>query len=71
MKYQLFVVGEMCWDASGTVENEDVVEIASSNQFGDFKTLIEQLDQFGTDWEVTETEAGVTVTVFSSDAAVK
>lgn len=53
MKYKLFVVG---------VGGIAVIQIAASNEFGDFKTLIEQLDLFGTEWEVTEHD----VTVFGS-----
>jgi hypothetical protein len=56
MKYKLFVV-------AGTA----VMEIAASNEFNDFNTLIEQLDLFGTLWEVTE----YGVTVFSADVAAK
>ena len=48
MKYKLFVVNDH-WD-----ENEVVMQIAASNEFGDFKTLIEQLDLFSTEWKVTE-----------------
>jgi len=52
MKYKLFVV-------AGTA----VMEIAASNEFNDFKTLIEQLDLFGNEWDVTDYGE----TVLSSD----
>jgi len=52
MKYKLFVV-------AGTA----VMEIAASNEFNDFKTLIEQLDLFGNEWDVTDHGE----TVLSSD----
>jgi len=54
MKYKLFVVG---------VGGIAVMEIAASNEFNDFNTLIEQLDVFGTLWEVTDHGE----TVLSSD----
>jgi hypothetical protein len=63
MKYKLFVVGE----APDGTENEVVTEIAACDEFTNLSTLIEQLDLFGTEWELTE----YGVTVFSSDAAVK
>ena len=50
MKYKLFLVG---------VGGIAVMQIAASNEFGDFKTLIEQLDLFGTEWEVTENDVTV------------
>ena len=50
MKYKLFVVG---------VGGIAVRQIAASNEFGDFKTLIEQLDLFRTEWEVTEHDVTV------------
>jgi hypothetical protein len=59
MKYKLFVVGE----ATDGTENEVVTEIAASDEFTNLSTLIEQLDLFGTEWEVTE----YGVTVFGSD----
>jgi len=52
MKYKLFVV-------AGTA----VMEIAASNEFNDFNTLIEQLDLFGNEWDVTDYGE----TVLSSD----
>jgi hypothetical protein len=52
MKYKLFVV-----------ENEVLMQIAASDEFNDFNKLIEQLDLFGTEWEVTEYGE----TVFSAD----
>jgi len=55
MKYKLFVVGES--NGSGMA-----MKIAASNEFNDFNTLIEQLDLFGTLWELTEYD----VTVFGS-----
>jgi hypothetical protein len=55
MKYKLFVVGE----GHGWSENEVLMQIAASNEFNDFKTLIEQLDLFRTEWEVTEHDVTV------------
>ena len=43
MKYKLFV----CVNGNKSL-------IASSNDFSDFQKLIEELDKFGTQWEVTE-----------------
>ena len=58
MKYKLFVVGlGEVYDADDNrvdVGATCKMQIASSNEFGDFKTLIEQLDLFGTEWLVTE-----------------
>ena len=52
MKYKLFVVVSAL--RSVGTENDVMMEIAASDEFNDFNTLIEQLDLFGTEWEVTE-----------------
>lgn len=57
----------MVGEADLPVENEVVMEIAASDEFGNLAMLIEQLDLFGTEWEVTE----YGVTVFSAAVAAK
>ena len=71
MKYKLFVVGlGEVYDADDNrvdVGATCKMQIASSNEFNDFKTLIEQLDLSETRWLVTEYGE----TVFGSYTTVK
>ena len=40
--------------------------IASSNEFSDFQILIDELERFGTQWEVTEDGVTVFSTILSN-----
>ena len=54
MKYKMFV----CVDGHKSL-------IASTNNFSDFQTLIDELEKFGTQWEATEDGVTVFTTILS------
>ena len=56
MKYKMFVVDVV--DCHKTL-------IASTNNFSDFQTLIDELERFGTQWEATEDGVTVFTTILS------
>ena len=54
MKFKMFV----CVDGHKSL-------IASTNNFSDFQTLIDELEKFGTQWEATEDGVTVFTTILS------